>query len=263
MNFRVVIPARYASTRLPGKVLLDILGRPMIQWVYERAARSGAQEVLVATDDERVKQACEGFGADVVMTGSQHRSGTERLAEVAERLGLGAGEVVVNVQADEPALPPELIRQVAANLQEYPDAAIATLCEPIQDAESYFDPNVVKVVTDDQGFALYFSRAPIPWQRDSAVSPGGGREWPGPGACMRHVGLYGYRVNYLSTYSHYPQCAIERIESLEQLRALHYGYRVHVQAARVPPGLGVDTQADLEQVRRLLAVGVGEASIPA
>jgi len=250
-RFRVIIPARYASTRLPGKPLLEIAGRPMLQHVWERARESGAEEVVIATDDERIRTVAEGFGARVIMTAASHRSGTDRLAEAAEQLGCAAGDVIVNVQGDEPQMPPENVAQVAANLERHGDAGVATLCEPIRTAEELFNPNVVKVVFDHAGYALYFSRAPIPWERDAfAAEPGALPEGTGH---YRHLGIYAYRAGFLREYVTWPGCALEHSEALEQLRVLWQGRRIHVAEARMRPPAGVDTEADLERVRRALA----------
>jgi 3-deoxy-manno-octulosonate cytidylyltransferase (CMP-KDO synthetase) len=250
LTFLAVIPARLDSSRLPGKVLLDLAGRPMVQHVYERARESGAYQVIVATDDERVREVCNGFGAEVVMTSPAHRSGTDRLAEVVARLGEPAERIVVNVQADEPLLPPALVRQVAADLDLHPAASVATLARRIGAADELFDPNVVKVVVDAEGYALYFSRAPIPWHRDGFA--GGRRDLPEDTLYLRHVGLYAYRAGYLNYYAGHAPSGAELAESLEQLRALHSGHRIHVAQAVVDPGRGVDTAEDLERVRRLL-----------
>lgn len=251
--FTVIIPARYASTRLPGKALLDIGGKSLVQRVYERASGSRALRVVVATDDERVRRAATDFGAEVMMTSADHTSGTERTAEVVERLGLAADAVVVNVQGDEPLIPPTNIDQVAGNLLARPWASIATLCEPIETDVALFDPNVVKVVTSATGEALYFSRAPIPWHRDHLAAHPGTRA---PGArFLRHIGIYAYRAGYLPGYASASPTELEAAEALEQLRALHAGDRIHVELARDDPGPGVDTQADLELARALVAAG--------
>lgn len=252
MSFIVVIPARYASTRLPGKPLLPIAGKPMIQHVHERALASGARAVIIATDDQRVYEAARAFGAQVQMTGGGHRSGTERAAEVIARLGAGEADVVVNLQGDEPLLPPALVRQVAANLAARPQAQMATLCSRITEGSALFDPAVVKVVFDASGFALYFSRAPIPWSR-RAFANGTPAAWSGPH--FRHIGLYAYRAGYLGRYVGQAPSPLEADEDLEQLRALHHGDRVHVAEAAEQPGPGVDTPQDLEAVRRLLGEG--------
>ena len=249
MPFKIVIPARYASTRLPGKPLLDIAGKPMIQHVYDRAKESLASEVIIATDDQRIESVAHSFGANVCMTRSDHISGTDRLAEVANIMGFVDDEIIINVQGDEPCLPASLINQVADDLQQHPDADIATLFSQIVQEKQVFDPNVVKVVMDGQGYALYFSRAPIPWMRDhfdqqSTLPP----ELPH----YRHIGLYGYRAGFLSHYSELTPCVLEQEESLEQLRALFHGKRIHLSVAKTDPGHGVDTEQDLNDVRALL-----------
>lgn len=252
MSFTVVIPARYASSRLAGKPLADIAGKPMIQHVHERACRSAAQRVVVATDDDRIRQACEGFGAEVVMTSPDHASGTDRLEEVARYLGLAEDARVINVQGDEPLIPPALIDQVAGSLRAYPDAGIATLCEPIVSAEALFDANVVKVVRDIDGFAHYFSRAPMPWARDAWSGGEGAMPLPEGGSYFRHIGIYGYRAGLLHRFVAWPPAPTEQLESLEQLRALYHGVRIHVAEACERPPAGVDTAADLERVRAWL-----------
>lgn len=249
MPFTVVIPARYASTRLPGKPLADIAGKPMIQHVYERACESDAERVIIATDDRRIRDVCGHFGAQVVMTAAGHASGTDRLEEVTRKLDLPTDACVVNVQGDEPLLPPALINQVATNLESHPDVTIATLCEPITDVEAVFNPNVVKVVFDHRGMAHYFSRAPIPWAREHWAGASGERSLPDKVAYHRHIGIYGYRVGLLRSFVSWPPAPLELAESLEQLRALYHGARIHVdQACQVPPA-GVDTPEDLERVR--------------
>lgn len=254
MSFTVVIPARYASTRLPGKPLADIAGKPMIQHVCERAAESRAERVVVATDDDRIRVACEGFGAEVVMTSADHASGTDRLEEVARILGFDGAARIVNVQGDEPLIPPALINQVADNLDLNPDAPIATLCESILDAAALMDPNVVKVVFGHRGMAHYFSRAPIPWARDAWVNPDQRSELPEGAAYYRHIGIYGYRVSLLGEFVSWPPAPTERAESLEQLRALYNGRQIHVAQACEAPAAGVDTEADLARVRAVLAL---------
>ncbi len=251
MDFSVIIPARFDSTRLPGKVLADLDGRPMVQHVYERALQSGAASVQIATDDRQVQAACEGFGAGVIMTAATHRTGTDRLAEAVRLLGEPGERIVVNVQGDEPLLPSALIRQVAENLSAHPDADVATLCQRVKHHDELFDPHVVKVVTDGEGYALYFSRAPIPWHRDEFMADQ--ISLPADSLHFRHIGLYAYRVSYLQYFASHPPCALELAESLEQLRALYGGHRIHVAEALVPPGHGVDTQADLERVRELIS----------
>ncbi len=251
MSFCVVIPARYAATRLPGKPLLDIAGKPMIQHVYERAVESGAETVIVATDDARVQAAAEGFGARVCMTSSQHRSGTDRLAEVVDQLGLDDEQVVVNLQGDEPLMPPAVIQQVADNLATHPGAGMATVCSRITTAAELFDPHAVKVVMDAEGMAVYFSRAAIPWDRDAFASTT--EELPARSEHYRHIGLYAYRAGFLRRYVDWPSCHLEEMESLEQLRVLWHGQRIHVAEAMETPPAGVDTERDLEAVRARLA----------
>ncbi len=251
MTFKVVIPARYHSSRLPGKVLADIAGRPMLRWVYANAVASGADQVVVATDSEAVADACRGFDAEVRVTSGHHATGTDRLAEVVAEMGEEDGTIVVNVQGDEPLLPPALIRQVAADLEAHGDADVATLCEPVTRVEDLFDPHVVKVVRDHGGYALYFSRAPIPWHRDGFSARD--KRLPPEEEHYRHLGIYAYRVAYLRYFAAHPPCAVERLESLEQLRALHGGHRVHVAVAEAIPGPGVDTPEDLERVRQVFA----------
>ena len=249
--YHAIIPARFASTRLPGKPLQDIAGKPMIQHVWEQARKSRALSVTVATDDQRIVDACDSFGAQVVLTRPDHPSGTDRLQEVVTKLRLPDDACVVNVQGDEPMLPPALIDQVAANLQKADQASMATLAEPLTDVDSLFNPNVVKVVTDRDGYALYFSRAPIPWSRDQ-FAEGRPRELPAGVAFSRHIGLYAYRVRFLHDYVSWSISPLEAVESLEQLRALWYGRRIHVAEACEPPPAGVDTPEDLNRVRALL-----------
>ena len=254
MDFKVVIPARFGASRLPGKPLRDLAGRPLVQHVFERARASGA-EVVVATDDARIEQACTAFGATVCMTAPEHASGTARIAEVVARHGWSDDAVVVNLQGDEPLMPPELLRDVAADLDTHADADVATLATPLHDGADLASPNVVKVVTDAAGYALYFSRAPVPWDRDRFAAAGGPAA-AGPGAAhRRHVGLYAYRAGYLRRYVELEPSPLEAIESLEQLRVLWHGGRIHVSDARAVPGHGVDTEADLARVAALLAAG--------
>ncbi|MEG5263818.1 3-deoxy-manno-octulosonate cytidylyltransferase [Pseudomonas sp. JDS28PS106] len=249
-DFVVVIPARYGSSRFPGKPLADIAGKPMIQHVWEQSCKSGAQRVVVATDDARIVQACEAFGAEVVMTREDHNSGTDRLAEVATKLELAADAIVVNVQGDEPMIPPAVIDQVASNLAAHPEASIATLAEPIDDVAALFNPNVVKVVSDVNGLALTFSRAPLPWARDALAR--NRDELPVGVPYRRHIGIYAYRVGFLHDFVSWGPCWLENTESLEQLRALWNGVRIHVADALEAPPAGVDTPEDLERVKRLL-----------
>lgn len=250
MSFKIIIPARYASTRLPGKPLLDIAGKPMIQHVYDRAKESLASEVIIATDDERIAQVAKAFGADICMTRSDHISGTDRLAEVAAQRAFADTDIIINVQGDEPCLPASLINQVADDLAQHSDADIATLYAKIIEEKQVFDPNAVKVVMDSQGYALYFSRAPIPWMRDHFD-----KESPLPPLLphYRHIGLYGYRASFLKHYAELTPCILEQEESLEQLRALYHGKKIHLTAAHIDPGHGVDTEQDLMTVRQLLA----------
>ena len=249
--FHAVIPARFGSTRLPGKPLLDIAGKPMVIRVYERAIQSGAASVVIATDDERIADAADHAGARWVMTSSQHPSGTDRLQEVAAHFGWGEGEIVVNVQGDEPLIPPQVINQVADNLAHHPEAAIATLAEPLHEVTQLANPNIVKLVRDHQNMALYFSRACIPWARDEFAQ--GLSSLPVPELYMRHLGIYAYRVGFLHRYVGWKPSVLEQLEALEQLRALYYGARIHVDlaAANLPPG--VDTAEDLERVRQFFS----------
>ena len=251
MKFTVIIPARYASTRLPGKALLDICGKPMLQHVYERAIESGASAVYIATDDERIKTVSEKFGAQVLLTEDTHRSGTDRLAEAVKYLSLNDDEVVVNLQGDEPLMPASLIEQVAKDLHEHKDASMATLCTPINSVDDVANPNVVKVVFSKTGYALYFSRAPIAWEREhfrvSSFRPSGHHMH------YRHIGLYAYRAGFLDRFVNWPICDMEEMESLEQLRVLWNGERIHISEASAIPPPGVDTQEELERVRRLVS----------
>ncbi len=243
MAFVVVIPARYASSRLPGKPLADIEGQSMLERVWRQAMQSGASQVVIATDDERVLQAGRAFGADVLMTATSHNSGTERLAEVVSALGLSADTVVVNVQGDEPFIPPAIIRQVANNLSQQQKARMATLAVPLGAAEELHNPNIVKVVTDHQGYALYFSRAAVPLDRDDKFSDEIARLY------RRHIGIYAYRAGFIQDYVRWPVSQLEQIECLEQLRVLWQGEAIHVADAREVPAAGVDTPADLEKAR--------------
>ncbi|MBX3680480.1 3-deoxy-manno-octulosonate cytidylyltransferase [Cognatazoarcus halotolerans] len=248
-GFKVVIPARFASSRLPGKPLADIGGKPMVVRVLERARQAGADEVWVATDHSGVAAAVESAGGSVVLTREDHPSGTDRLAEVVARLGWDDETLVVNVQGDEPLIEPTLVSRVAQVLADDREASIATASHPIDDPEELFNPNVVKVVCDSHDRALYFSRASIPWARDAFAD--GGRGVP-PGFVMqRHVGLYAYRAAFLRRYADLQPSPIETWEALEQLRALWHGYRIRVLAIDSAPPAGVDTQADLERVRKV------------
>jgi len=247
MSYTVVIPARYQSTRLPGKPLKLIGDKPMVQWVYEQAIKSGADDVIVATDDERIKRAVEQFGGQVCMTSSSHESGTERLAEVIQKMGIAEDHIVVNVQGDEPLIPPQNIRQVANNLASF-NAPMATLAVEIDDKEEVFNPNAVKVVTDKNGYAIYFSRASIPWDKNHFSTT---QEVTSP--LKRHIGIYAYRAGFIEKYIHMPASPVEKIESLEQLRVLWHGEKIHVDIAEVTPPVGVDTPEDLEAIRMLVA----------
>ena len=244
MEFKVVIPARYASSRLPGKPLRMIAGKPMIQHVFERAKESGAGQTVIATDDERIAEACRLFDAEICVTSRDHRSGTERIAEVVSQFGWSDETIVVNLQGDEPCMPGALLSQVAEDMAHHPDASITTLSMPIRDRGPLFDPHVVKVVTNEKGYALYFSRAPIPWHRDEFL-----REQstlPTDTAFSRHIGLYAYRAGFLKRYITWPASPLENAESLEQLRVLWHGELIHVSEAKEDAGHGVDTFEDLK-----------------
>ena len=261
--FTVIVPARYASIRLPGKPLLDIGGKPMVVRVAERAQESGASRVVIATDDARIEAAAREYRIDVVMTRADHPTGTDRLSEAAAILGLEPDAIVVNVQGDEPLLDPRVIRGVATALGNAPDAAIATACHPLTEPAEFFSPNVVKVVCDERGSALYFSRAPIPFARDAfgpsftAAAARMPDAWaalpllPGGHPAYRHIGLYAYRAGFLAKYPALQQTALERFEALEQLRALGHGFRIVVEVLDGPLPPGVDTEEDLVKVRAL------------
>ncbi len=249
MSFTVIIPARYQSSRLPAKPLADIGGKPMIQWVYEQAQHSSARQVIVATDDQRIVDAVNAFGGVVCMTREDHTSGTERLAEVVEYYQLADDEIVVNVQGDEPLIPPSVIDQVAENLAAHPEAPMSTLAANIDHEDEVFNPNAVKVVTDQQGYALYFSRATIPWDRDSFNKEPKQVNHP----LKRHIGIYAYRAGFISQYISWTPSPLEKIEALEQLRVLYYGEKIHVDVAKEVPPAGVDTPEDLEKVRAYLS----------
>ncbi len=249
-RFTVLIPARFGATRFPGKPLCLLAGKPMIQHVTERARASGAARVVVATDDVRIRDACVRFGADVCMTAADHPSGTDRLAEAAQQLALPSDEIVVNLQGDEPLMPSAAIAQVARNLHARAEAAIATLCAPIEDPAELFSPNAVKVVMDRSGYASYFSRAPIPWARDAfARAPG---VLPHGVRYFRHLGLYAHRAGFLAEFVGWPPAPAERAESLEQLRVLWNGRRIHVEVACEIPPPGIDTPDDLVIAERSL-----------
>jgi len=250
MKFEVIIPARYQSSRLPGKPLADIGGKPMVQHVYEQALLSDASRVTVATDDLRIKQVVEGFGGNVVMTSDSHQSGTERLAEVVELLQLDDQTLVVNIQGDEPLIPPSNINKVAESLASQSQADMATLSTPITRTDEWLDPNVCKVVCDHQGFALYFTRSAVPHDRDGVLE---GEQELKAKFWRRHIGIYGYRAGFIRKYVTWPQSPLEIIESLEQLRVLWQGEKIHVEDAPEVPPAGVDTQEHLEAVRKLVA----------
>jgi 3-deoxy-manno-octulosonate cytidylyltransferase (CMP-KDO synthetase) len=251
MGFKVVIPARYGSSRLPGKPLLDIAGRPMVVHVVERARQSAADEVLVATDDERIALAVRPLGVEVMMTSPDHPSGTDRLQEVVQKKGWSDDTVVVNVQGDEPLIPPAVIDQVARNLALSTQAGMATLAEPLSGVEQLFNPNIVKLVRDVNDFALYFSRAPMPWARDAFAKDKS--VLPPVDIYLRHLGIYAYRAGFLHAYVEWPPAVLEQVEALEQLRALYNGVKIHVDVAAVEIPPGVDTAEDLERIRALFS----------
>lgn len=255
MSFTVIIPARYGSSRFPGKPLAEIAGKPMVQHVWERAQESEATRIIIATDDQRIADVATAFGAEVCMTSPDHPSGTDRLQEVVKLQGFYADDIVVNVQGDEPLVPPRVINQVAHNLKAELDASIATLCEPIEEIQSLLNPNVVKVVCDARGHALYFSRAPIPWPRDQFANPEGREVMPQGFSWQRHIGIYAYRVKLLNDFVTWPPAPLEETECLEQLRAMWNGARIHVAVADELPPAGVDTPEDLERIRALLEQG--------
>lgn len=245
-NFKVVIPARYGSTRLPGKPLLDIAGKPMIAHVCERALEADAEQVVVATDDQRIFDAVEALGLRVVMTDPNHQSGTERIAEVARVLRWGDDDIVVNLQGDEPLIPPAYIRDAAEALAGQSQAGIATLAAKIEDADEIFNPNAVKVVLDKNGYALYFSRAPMPWNRTTFPDRHEPADSPLPH--LRHIGMYAYTVGFLNRYCGWPASPLESVEALEQLRILWHGEKVLVKIVAQTPEAGVDTEEDLWRV---------------
>jgi len=251
LRFKVVIPARYASTRLPGKPLLDIAGKPMIAHVCERAQEADAEEIIVATDDERIFQRVCDLGIKAIMTHPDHQSGTERIAEVARQCGWAGNEIIVNLQGDEPLIPPATIREVAAALTGQKQAGIATLAAKIIDSEEIFNPNAVKVVLNKAGYALYFSRAPIPWERDAFAQAD--RKPSGRLPYLRHIGMYAYTVDFLNRYCSWEASPLELVESLEQLRILWHGEAVLVKIVDKTPEAGVDTQEDLIRVEQVLS----------
>lgn len=250
-GFYVVIPARFASVRLPGKPLLDICGLPMVVRVFQQAKQSGAEQVIIATDDERIAAAAREHGARVEMTESHHQTGTDRIAEVAARLAWSDEQIVVNVQGDEPLIPPALIAQVAELLAEHPAASIATLATTMSTDVEFRDPNTAKIVADKRGYAMYFSRAPIPWPREGEHLD----------AARRHIGIYAYRAGQLRTIASSAPCELEGIERLEQLRALWLGYKIIVADAVAAAPRGVDTEADLAAARECVALERARAGL--
>ncbi|MFT7227810.1 MAG: 3-deoxy-manno-octulosonate cytidylyltransferase (CMP-KDO synthetase) [Methylophilaceae bacterium] len=247
MSFKVVIPARYASSRLPGKPLLDIAGKPMVIRVSEQAQKSGAEAVVIATDFDKIVKVAEEYHVDAVMTRVDHQSGTDRIAEVAQNLNWDNDDIVVNVQGDEPLIDPALIQEVALTLAHNRDAMMATACHAIHDEASMLNPNVVKVVMDADGNAMYFSRSPIPYPRDETHKQSL--------KAHRHIGIYAYRVGFLKQYAELSVTQLEQIESLEQLRVLHHGYKIAISVTDHVPAKGVDTQADLDYVRSVFQAG--------
>jgi 3-deoxy-manno-octulosonate cytidylyltransferase (CMP-KDO synthetase) len=245
----IVIPARYASTRLPGKPLADVAGKPLIERVYDCAKEAGAERIIVATDDDRIAEAAKKFRAQACLTAASHASGTDRLAEVIQRLGIPDHTIVVNLQGDEPLMPPALIREVAGSLESHPDAVVATACHPLTDPYEFGNPNVVKVVMDEAGYALYFSRAPIPWPRARMAAGSSDK----PVEAYRHIGLYAYRAGFVREYAGWKPCPPEEAEQLEQLRVLWRGRRIAVHVSEELPGPGVDTPEDLDRVRKLFS----------
>ncbi len=237
--FHIIIPARYASTRLPGKPLLDIKGKPLLQHVFETATNTDASSITIATDDARIAKCAESFGAAVAMTASTHGSGTDRVAEAAQQLAMAADAIIVNLQGDEYGLPATLVNQVAAGLATHPDKQLSTLCAAITHLADYNDPNIVKVIFDKTGTAIYFSRAPIPMNRSGGL----------PEVAYRHIGIYAYRAAYLQQFTQLPPCKIEQAEALEQLRVLYNGGKIQVDIAVDKTGIGIDSEADLTLAR--------------
>jgi len=251
MSFRIVIPARFASTRLPGKPLRDICGKPMIAHVIDRAKQSQAEEVIVATDSKEIANAIADLDVRVCMTHENHQSGTERLSEVIEQLGFDDDQILINLQGDEPMMPPVCLNQVGQALEDDDNVKMATLCTPLTDIDELFDPHAVKVVRDINDFALYFTRAAVPWSRDCFNETP--RKMPKTQEYQRHIGLYGYRAGFIRQYLEWQSSDIEKTESLEQLRVLYYGEKIKVITAEIPPGPGVDTIDDLNRVCELLS----------
>lgn len=251
MSFKIVIPARLGSSRLPQKVLRLVAGKPLVQHVWEAARRCGAEQVVIAADDDQVLKVAQGFGADVRLTSASHESGTDRAHEIARVEGWPKDAIVVNLQGDEPLMPPALVREAVQMLVDDAGADIATLCHPIHSAQEWLNPNVVKLVMDRRGYALYFSRAPIPWQRD-AIKPEMREQHMPEHLAYRHIGLYAYRVGSLQQFSELPAGELEQCEALEQLRALQHGLRIRVGVTQNPPPRGVDTEEDLKAVEATL-----------
>ncbi|MCR1836401.1 3-deoxy-manno-octulosonate cytidylyltransferase [Rodentibacter caecimuris] len=252
MSFTVIIPARFSSSRLPGKPLAEIVGKPMIQHVFEKARQSGASRVIIATDNENVEKIAQGFGAEVCMTSEHHNSGTERLAEVVEKLAIPDDEIIVNIQGDEPLIPPVIVRQVAENLAKF-NVNMATLAVKIHEAEELFNPNVVKLVADKSGYVLYFSRSVIPYDRDRFMGLQDVAKVALTDVYLRHIGIYAYRAGFIKKYVQWEPTVLENLEKLEQLRVLWNAERIHVELAKEVPAVGVDTMEDLEKVRSILA----------
>ena len=250
LDFHIIIPARFASTRLPEKMLRLIANKPLIEHTHAAASKAGAASVTIATDHESIADILKKSGAAVLMTDKDHLTGTDRIAEAVDLLGLADDAIIVNLQGDEPLMPAILLQQVAANLAKHPDAAIATLAEPISDARDLFEPSIVKVVRDAKDFALYFSRAPIPWDRDHFSSMPNALH----GQYFRHIGIYAYRASFLRAYQKLASAPCEALEKLEQLRALYHGYKIHVDVAKAYCPPGVDTLEDLEKIRGLMSV---------
>ena len=262
LAFHVVIPARFASTRLPGKPLLDIGGKPMVIRVAEQATQSGAQHIIIATDYEPIRAAAEAHGFKANLTRADHSSGTDRLAEVVAQQGWSDDTIVVNVQGDEPLIPPTLIQTVAQHLHDHPECAIATACHPIHDEASLRNPNIVKAVLDKDGNALYFSRAPIPYPRDAFAQSGRQSAPLVVESVLRHIGIYAYRAQFLRLYNQLAPTALEQIEALEQLRALWHGYKIGVTITQDAPPSGVDTEQDLFAARALFESSITQGVIP-
>ncbi len=252
MQFHIIIPARYASTRLPGKPLRQLAGKAILQHVYEQANKSQAKSVIIATDNELIKQAAESFGASVCMTSTEHTSGTERLAEVIDIKGFDENDIILNLQGDEPMMPSVCLDQVAALLVEHTDCKMASLCDPVTSAEDLFDPNVVKVVLDKRKHAIYFSRAPLPWHREAFAQ--NTKVLPSESDLYyRHIGLYAYRAGFIKTYLKLTPSPIEKVESLEQLRVLWHGEKIAMDIAQESPGAGIDTEEDLKKAEALFS----------